>query len=146
MDKHPLRRARESQAAAPELAVLLAPNVVFHSPILAKTVRGRELVSQVMAVAAEIRSGEYIQEMREGCSTFLVWRGLIDGELIETLELIVDDEAGLILERIVAMRPLSAASKFRQIFVEKTRGRLPDEYFGVTPELAREANLTKELP
>jgi hypothetical protein len=133
VEKHPLRRARESGATPAELAALLAPDVVFHSPILAKPVIGRELVSQVMATAAAIRNGEYTEELRQDRRCFLMWKGTIEGEPIECFELLLDNEAGLVVRRSIAMRPLSAALHFRQVFIERMKGTLPPEYFELPP-------------
>jgi len=42
------------------------------------------------------------------CTTFLRWEGTMGGHKIESLEVIVDNEQGLIAERTIALRPYPA--------------------------------------
>ena len=59
-------------------------------------------------------SGAYTAEYKlDDRSTFLRWEGTMDGHKIESLEVIVDDENGLIIERTIALRPFPAVKLFR---------------------------------
>lgn len=43
---HPLRKLRESGSATPaQVSALLAENIVFNSPILARAIEGREAIA-----------------------------------------------------------------------------------------------------
>jgi hypothetical protein len=42
-------------------------------------------------------------------ATFLRWVGTMDGHKFESLEVIVDDEQGLIVERTIALRTVSGS-------------------------------------
>jgi hypothetical protein len=52
MTTHSFRAAIERGTSSQELAALFASNVTFHTPILEKTVRGRDLVLRMVSTAA----------------------------------------------------------------------------------------------
>lgn len=128
---HPLRKLREGGAhTAAQIEALLTENVVFHSPIFAKAVEGRERVAKVLAAAAGVRAGHYIYEVKlDARTTFLRWTGIVDGHQIESLEIIEDDETGKIVKRTVALRPLPAVQLFRDAAYPILKDEIPDEYW-----------------
>jgi hypothetical protein len=131
---HPLRKVREKAAPTiQEIAAILAPNVVMHSPILAKSLEGRDTVSLAIYNSSRNRAddhGQYLLEQAlDGRSTFLFWRGTIDGHTIESLELLTDDENGLLLERHVAYRPFPAVKIFRERMYQALKDKLPAEWW-----------------
>lgn len=94
---HPLRKLRESGSATPaQVSVLLAENIVFNSPILARSIQGRETIAAIFAQSSSTRgSGAYTAEYKlDERTTFLRWEGTMDGHKIESLEVIVDNEQG----------------------------------------------------
>ena len=108
---HPLRKLRESGKATPaQVSELLAENIVFNSPFLVRPIEGREVIAAIFAQSSSTRgSGAYTAEFKlDGRTTFLRWEGTIDGRKIESLEVIVDNEQGLIVERTIALRPYPA--------------------------------------
>ena len=125
---HPLRRLRESGNATPaEVGALLAEDVVFNSPLLVRPIEGRELNSAIFAQSSSTRgSGTYTAEFKlDERTTFLRWVGTIEGHKLESLEIIVDDEEGLILERTIALRPYPAVKLFRDAMYESLKDKLP---------------------
>jgi hypothetical protein len=105
---HPLRRLRESGKSTPaEVAPLIAENAVFNSPILIRPIEGREALAAIFAQSSSTRgSGAYTAEYKlDERTTFLRWEGTMDGHKIESLEVIVDNDDGLIVERTIALRP-----------------------------------------
>jgi hypothetical protein len=126
---HPLRKLRE--AGPPTLqqaAAILAENVVMHSPVLIKPIVGRELVAITLSNSTRSRDnpGEYIFEAKlDERTTFLRWQGTVEGHEIESLELLVDDENGLLLERTVAYRPYPALKIFRDRLIGFEVGKIP---------------------
>lgn len=46
--------------------------------------------------------------------TLLRWQGTVEGHKIESLELLTDDENGLLVERTVAYRPFPALKIFQR--------------------------------
>lgn len=130
---HKLIILREAGAGPEEIAELLAPEVVFKSPVLSRSIEGRALVAQAMVSAIAVREGSYIAEMSDGPVTLLVWRGMVDGLPLDSFEMLVHNEQGLIVERSVAMRPFASAIRFRNAFYERMKDRLSADYF-VLPE------------
>jgi hypothetical protein len=128
---HKLIVLREAGAGAEKIAALLAPDVVFKSPVLSRSIEGRERVAEAMVAAIAVREGAYIAEMADGPVTLLVWRGQVDGLPLDSFEMLVHDNAGLIVERTVAMRPFASALRFRNAFYERMKDRLGIEYFAL---------------
>jgi hypothetical protein len=112
---HPLRRLRESgQATVEQNKALLAEDVVFHSRVLVKAVTGRDAVAAIFATSASVREGRYVAEHKlDDRTTFLWWKGMIDGHEIESFDVLVDNAEGLLQERTVAYRPFPAVAIFR---------------------------------
>jgi len=127
---HPLRKLRESgKATAAQVSALLADNVVFNSPILVRPIEGREAVAAIFAQSSSTRgSGSYTAEFKlDERTTFLRWEGTMAGHKIQSLEVIVDNEQGLIVERTVALRPYPAVTLFRDAMHASLRDELPPD-------------------
>ena len=127
---HPLRALREAGSATPaQVAVLLAEDAVFNSPILARSIQGREPLSQIFAQSSSTRgAGAYTGEYKlDDRTTFLRWEGTMDGHKLESLEIIVDNEEGLIIERTIALRPFPAVKLFRDAMYESLKDKLPPD-------------------
>ncbi|MGJ7506263.1 hypothetical protein [Variovorax sp. GT1P44] len=125
---HPLRKLREAgSSTAAQVATLLAENVVFNSPILARSIEGREPVSAIFAQSSSTRgSGSYTAEFKvDERTTFLRWEGTIEGRKLESLEVIVDNAQGLIVERTISMRPYPAVKLFRDAMYASLKDKLP---------------------
>ena len=133
---HPLRALRERGNNTPEeVAALLAQDVEFHTPILTKVVTGRDVISRIWALSSHVRSCRYLREDKlDQRTTFLQWQGQVDGRDLEILELIEDDENGLIIKRIAAYRPLPAVELFRLAMYPSIKDWLGPEYFSYTPD------------
>jgi hypothetical protein len=112
------------------VAKLLAENVVFHSPLLVRTVEGREKVSVILATSPKIRHGAYTAEYRlDNRNTFLRWKGKIEGHEIESLGVLTDNDLGLVVEYIIAFRPLPAAQIFRDVLYPLIKDIVGPEYW-----------------
>ncbi len=106
-----------------QAAVVLNENVVMH-------IVGRALVSIAISISTQSRDdpGKYIFEGKiDARTTFLRWQGTVQGHNIESLELLTDDESGLLLERTIAYRPYPALKIFRYRLIALNAGRLPDD-------------------
>jgi hypothetical protein len=113
-----------------QAAVVLNENVVMHTPVLIKPIVGRALVSIAISISTQSRDdpGKYIFEGKvDARTTFLRWQGTVQGHNIESLELLTDDESGLLLERTTAYRPYPALKIFRYRLIALNAGRLPDD-------------------
>jgi hypothetical protein len=100
------------QADTRQISELLADNIVFNSPILARPIQGRELIAPIFTQSSSTRgSGAYTAEFKlEERTTFLRCVGTMDGHKLESMEIIVDNEQWLIVERTIALRPYPALS------------------------------------
>jgi hypothetical protein len=133
---HRLRALRESGAADPsQFAQLLAVNVIFRSPLLVRAVEGRQSVSRVLAAAPFAWSGHYVREEKlDSHTSFIYWSGSVGGHAVESMELIVDDDNGLVAENTAAFRPLPAVIPFRRKSYEALGEILGPEYWSYTPD------------
>ncbi len=131
---HALRKLRESGKPTPaQIGELLAEDIVFHSPILVRPVQGCEICSAIFAQSSSTRgSGSYTAEFKlDERTTFLRWVGTMDGHRFESLEVIVDNEQGLIAERTIALRPYPALRLFSRRHVCITPGQTTARCLGV---------------
>jgi hypothetical protein len=128
---HPLRALRERGNNTPEqVSALLSEEVEFHTPILTKVVTGREVIARIWALSTHVRSGHYVREVKfDEHTTFLQWQGQVDGRDLEILEVIEDDDRGLIRKRTAAYRPLPAVELFRTAMYPSLKEWLGPEYF-----------------
>ncbi len=126
---HPLRKLREAGPNTPsQVSELLAENVVFHSPVFVRAVKGRKEVAAIFAASPSVRQGAYTAEYRlDDHTTFLRWAGTIDGHEMESLEVIVDNDQGLIVERTLAYRPLPAVKLFRDAMYPTLKDVVPPD-------------------
>jgi hypothetical protein len=130
MTMHPLRKLRESgKPTADQIKELLADNIIFNSPILVRPVEGRDVIASIFAQSSATRgSGKYTAEVKvDECTTFLRWVGTMNGHKFESLEIIVDNEQGLIEERTIALRPYPALKLFRAAMYESLKDKLPPD-------------------
>ena len=127
---HPLRKLRESGEPTPaQISELLAENIVFNSPILVRPIQGREVIAAIFAQSSATRgSGTSTAEFKlDERTTFLRWVGTMDGHKFESLEIIVDNEQGLIVERTIALRPYPALKLFRDAMYASLKDKLPPD-------------------
>jgi hypothetical protein len=127
---HPLRKLRESgNYTVSQMSELLAENVVFNSPILIRPAEGREVCAAIFTQSSNTRgSGAYVTEAKlDERTTFLRWVGTMDGHKIESLEVIVDNEEGKIVERTIALRPYPAVKLFREAMYAALKDKLPPD-------------------
>src|SRR6476646_6428153 len=101
---HPLRKLREAgKPTLAQISELLAENIVFNSPILARPIQGRDLIAPIFTQSSATRgSGTYTAEFKlDERTTFLRWVGTMDGHNFERFEVIVDNEQWRIMERTI---------------------------------------------
>ena len=127
---HPLRKLREAgKPTAAQISELLAEDVVFHSPMLVRSVQGREICAVIFAQSSATRgSGKYTAEFKlDEHTTFLRWMGTMDGHSFESMEVVVDNDQGLIVERTIALRPFPALKIFRATMYAALKDKLPPD-------------------
>lgn len=120
------------------MSALLAEDIVFNSPILVRPIEGREVIAAIFAQSTVTRgSGAYTAEFKlDERTTFLRWVGTMDGHKFESLEVIVDNEQGLIVERTIALRPYPALKLFRDAMYASLKDKLPPDVWDYpTPQM-----------
>ena len=67
--------------------------MVFHSPVLVKAVEGRDAVAAIFATSVSVWEGRYVLEHKlDEHTTFLWWKGTINGHEIESFDVLVDND------------------------------------------------------
>jgi hypothetical protein len=91
------------------LTALLAPDVVFHSPVSFKPYRGRDQVGWILATVSTIfEDFTYVDESSNGPHSMLRFRTRIGDRQAEGVDLIETDPSGAVIALTVMIRPLSA--------------------------------------
>jgi hypothetical protein len=128
---HAIRKLRESgRANAADYETILAANVVFHSPVLIRTIEGRTTVAKIFAASTTLREGAYTGEWKlDDRRTLLRWRGQIQGHELESLDIIEENDEGLIVDRTIAFRPMPAAKLFRDAMRSALGSAIPDDFW-----------------
>ena len=99
------------------LGDLLAEDVVFRSPVAFKPYEGRPIVTAILhGVGRVFTDFRYVRELgdADGRGSALVFETVVDGVSVNGIDLIRTNEAGLISELTVMVRPLSGANALAQ--------------------------------
>jgi SnoaL-like domain len=99
------------------LAVLLADEVVFHSPVVHTPQRGKAIVTHYLAAALRVfgnPSFRYVRELRGERDAVLEFTVDIDGIVVNGVDMMRWDEAGRVVEFKVMLRPLKAVNLIHQ--------------------------------
>jgi len=99
------------------LGDLLAQDVVFRSPVAFKPYEGRPIVAAILrGVGLVFTEFRYVRELADddGRGSALVFETVVDGVSVNGVDLIRTNEAGLISELTVMVRPLSGANALAQ--------------------------------
>ncbi len=108
-------RAAVERGDIDALADLLAPDVVFHSPVTFHPFLGRETVTKLLGLVAQtFEDFRYTDELDTDGAHALIFRASIEGKELEGIDLLRFDEAGLIADFTVMLRPLSGLIPFAQ--------------------------------
>lgn len=111
------------------LGELLAADVVFRSPVAFKPYDGKPIVAAILrGVGRVFTEFRYVRELEDadGRGSALVFETVVEGVSVNGIDLIRTNDAGLISELTVMVRPLSAsnalaaamAAQFDQIVAE----------------------------
>ena len=99
---------------------LLAPDIVFHSPITFHPFLGRETVSRLLSLVAEtFEDFRYTDELEADGSHALIFRASVAGKELEGIDLLRFNDDGLIADFTVMIRPMSGLIPFAQAMGEK---------------------------
>ena len=117
MTRHPFENVSSTEPTAERFATVLAPDVVFHSPVFIHPVTGRDVVAELLDTAHAIFGvPTYRVQLGNGSDTVL----LFDGEVLDGKTPpgggcpIRDGPRGLIQDLTVLMRPLPVGAPLRR--------------------------------
>jgi hypothetical protein len=99
------------------LGELLADDVVFRSPVAFKPYEGKPIVGAILrGVGRVFTEFRYVRELEDadGAGSALIFETLVDGVSVNGIDLIRTNDAGLISELTVMVRPLSGANALAQ--------------------------------
>ncbi|MBD3729856.1 MAG: nuclear transport factor 2 family protein [Sphingomonadales bacterium] len=97
-----------------QLAAIIAEDAVFHSPVVHRPQVGRDLVVAYLAAAGVVLNTDkfrYVREFSAGDHALLEFETELDGIHINGVDIITFDEAGMIKDFKVMIRPLKAINK-----------------------------------
>ena len=97
-----------------DLAAIIHPDAVFHSPVVHTPQRGRDLVVAYLAAAGQTLGNDsfrYVRELVDGENAMLEFTTEMEGITVNGVDIIRFDEDGMILDFKVMVRPLKAVNK-----------------------------------
>ncbi len=101
---------------------LFAEDIVFHSPATFHPFVGRDTVTRLLRIVADtFEDFRYTDELDTDGAHALIFKAAIDGREIEGLDLIREDDEGLIADFTVMLRPISGLLPFAQAIGEKVQ-------------------------
>ena len=110
---HDLVRSRNTKG----LALLLADDVVFHSPVVHTPQVGKAIALQYLSAAFHVffnESFRYVRELSGPRDAVLEFQVLIDGITVNGVDMLTWNEEGKITEFKVMIRPLKAINLIHQ--------------------------------
>ncbi len=104
----------------PEQAALLPQlddDVVFHSPVVHTPQAGKQITCAYLTAATQVFANSgfvYLKEIVDGNRAVLEFQCEVEGTMINGVDIITWNEAGLITEFKVMVRPLKAMNKIHE--------------------------------
>jgi SnoaL-like domain len=122
MASHPFREAVE-RGDHDGMVAALAPDVLLHSPVAFRPFAGREAVVELFnALMDNFEDFRYTDELVDGNTTMLIFRARIGDKSVQGLDLLRVNDAGLIEEFTVMLRPLSAIMALGERIAPRVEG------------------------
>jgi hypothetical protein len=106
------------------VGALLAPEIVFHSPVTFHPFIGRETVTRLLGEVLQVFEGfRFTDELQTDGAHGLIFRATVGGTTreIEGIDLLRFDAEGLIADFTVMLRPLSALVPFARAMGERAQ-------------------------
>lgn len=103
------------------LSGLLHEDVIFHSPVVHSPQKGKMLTQMYLMAALNVLASDdftYSREICEGNHAVLEFHTVVDGIVINGVDMISCDENGLITDFKVMVRPLKAINMLHQKMME----------------------------
>ena len=99
------------------MAAMLAEDVTFRSPVAFKAYEGKPITAAILAAVVEVfEDVSYVREIRdpETGDHALVFEATVEGLAVTGCDFLQYDDAGLIKDFMVMVRPLRAAEALAQ--------------------------------
>jgi hypothetical protein len=114
---HQLVRSRDAAG----IDALLADDVVFHSPVVHRPQAGRALTRMYLAAAMQVLANpsfRYVREVIGSHDGVLEFEVDVDGIVVNGVDMLRWNDAGLIIDFKVMVRPLKAIGLLQQKMAE----------------------------
>ena len=108
----------ESGGDLTQLSAMVADDAVFHSPVVHTPQVGKAKVMAYLGAAAQVLGGDgfaYVCELVDGNQVLLEFTNTLDGVHVNGIDLIQFDDAGLIKDFKVMVRPMKAMNKLWEL-------------------------------
>ena len=103
------RKAAEAKDFS-QMEDLFSEDVIFRSPVVFKPYEGRAALSVLLGSVAEVfEDFNYTDQVETGDSAVLVFKARVGEREVEGADFLYFDEAGMVREMMVMIRPLSGA-------------------------------------
>ena len=100
------------------LGAMVADDAVFHSPVVHTPQAGKAKVMAYLGAAAQVLGGDgfaYVRELVDGNQVLLEFTNELDGIHVNGIDLIAFDDAGMIKDFKVMVRPMKAMNKLWEL-------------------------------
>ena len=100
------------------LGAMIADDAVFHSPVVHTPQVGKAKVIAYLGAAAQVLGGtgfSYVRELVDGNQVLLEFTDELDGIHVNGIDLIAFDDAGMIKDFKVMVRPMKAMNKLWEL-------------------------------
>ena len=100
------------------LGAMVADDAVFHSPVVHTPQAGKAKVMAYLGAAAQVLGSErftYVRELIDGNQVLLEFTDELDGIHVNGIDLIIFDDAGMIRDFKVMVRPMKAMNKLWEL-------------------------------
>ena len=100
------------------LSAMVADDAVFHSPVVHTPQVGKAKVLAYLGAAAQVLGGDdfaYVRELVDGSQVLLEFTNQLDGIHVNGIDLIAFDDAGMIKDFKVMVRPMKAMNKLWEL-------------------------------
>ncbi len=118
---HEIVKSKEAAA----LSAILADEVVFESPVVHTPQVGKAITFKYLHAALPVLNNDsfhYLNEWHEPKSAVLEFQSTIEGVVVNGVDIISWNEAGLITHFKVMVRPLKAVNKLHEMMGRMLQG------------------------
>lgn len=101
-----------------KLQAILADDVVFYSPVVHTPQEGKAITYMYLMAASEVlfsKDFQYVNEFISDTGAVIEFNTVIDGTVIDGIDMITWNDAGKITEFKVMLRPLKAVNKVHEM-------------------------------